>query len=470
MPRFFRHISASAFQFGLNQALGVVMFYILSRGLDRNLFGELNWALAVCLTAFSLLGAGLDVMVVKHIAAGEAPGPLLAVYHRHVGWVGAAAYVLLVAASFAFPAFFHEHLFLLGIALAKTLLFQALPYKQLAAGKERFGILMKMSIGSAAAKTAAFLYCYFTRHWDARLVVGVFIVSDLAEWLISRYEGKKLLKQAPGAGNQSYLALLKSALPQAGTVLFSSALARFDWIFIGLFVSAAKLAEYSFAYKAFEVCSLPLLAIAPLLVPAFVRGSGIDRGRLVRLELSLAWATVLWLNLLWTPVVDPLTGGMYGAVNAKTVLMLSLALPILYQNNFLWTLHFAKGGMRWILVTFACSFAVNVLGDVLLIPRWGNEGAAVAFLAAIVLQTLLYQKDILENAWWSQLLCGACAAGAALIAQQTSALWFRLVLATAVYIIGMVLTRRVRPDDLLYMSGRPQPPASVSRIQYRDDR
>lgn len=470
MPRFFRHISASALQFGLNQALGVVMFYVLSRGLDRDLFGELNWALAVSLTAFTLLGAGLDALVVKRIAAGEAAAPLLRLYHWHVGWVGAAAYALLFIASMEFPAFFHEHLFLLGIALAKTLLFQALPYKQLAAGKEKFGILMKMSVGSALAKTAAFLCCWFTRQWDVRLVMGIFIVSDLAEWLISRYEGKKLLERKPVRSVQNYLSLLKTALPQAGTVLFSSALARFDWIFIGLFVSAAKLAEYSFAYKAYEVCSLPLLAIAPLLVPAFARGAAIDRNRLIRLELSLAWATVLCLNLLWTPVVDPLTGGMYGAVNAKTIFLLSLALPILYQNNFLWTLHFAEGRLRWILVTFACSFAVNVLGDVLLIPRWGNEGAAAAFLAAIVLQTLMYQKDILENGWWTQAICALSAAGAALATAGIANVWLRLFIAGASYIIGLILTRRLRRDDLVYMSSHPQPPASVSRIQYRDDR
>ena len=49
-----------------------------------------------------------------------------------------------------------------------------------------------------------------------------------------------------------YKQLLKESLPQTGVVLITSALARFDWIFIGFMVSAIKLAEYSFAYKKFS--------------------------------------------------------------------------------------------------------------------------------------------------------------------------------------------------------------------------
>lgn len=490
MPRFFRHISASALQFGLNQALGLGLFYLLSRGLDKDRFGELNWSLAVCLTAFTLLGVGLDALVVKKIAAGDPPGPLLSLYRIHVGWVGVGAYLAVLVLSWIIPGFFHRHVFLLGIALAKTLLFWALPYKQLAAGKERFEILMKMSICSTVLKTGAVLICWWTHDWSVPLLIGIFIAGDAAEWALSRYLGRRLAHSAPSApashlaaapraasgsapaaapasrsAPSAWLLLLRESLPQAGVVLFSSALARFDWIFIGLFVSASRLAEYSFAYKAFEVSSLPLLAIAPLLVPAFARwmkGGRLtpDRERdlhqLLRGELVLAWGTVLWLNMLWVPVVDPLTAGMYGVVNVRTVFILSLCLPVLYLNNFLWTIHFAHGRLTWIFKAFAWGFALNVAGDVFLIPRYGNLGAALAFLGAIVLQTMLYQRNIREvsipSVWLSQGLCAACAGAAALGAVHLVAgVWAQVLCATAFYIIGLLLTGRVRWEDALYL-------------------
>jgi hypothetical protein len=82
----------------------------------------------------------------------------------------------------------------------------------------------------------------------------------------------------------------------------------------------------------------------------------------------------------------------------------------------------------------------------------------------------MYQKDILENGWWTQAICALSAAGAALATAGIANVWLRLFIASASYIIGLILTRRLRRDDLVYMSSHPQPPASVSRIQYRDDR
>ncbi len=48
-------------------------------------------------------------------------------------------------------------------------------------------------------------------------------------------------------------------------------MSRFDWILIGIVISSSKLAEYSFAYKIFEVSTLPLLVIAPIMIPLFTR-------------------------------------------------------------------------------------------------------------------------------------------------------------------------------------------------------
>ncbi|WP_162852724.1 lipopolysaccharide biosynthesis protein [Dinghuibacter silviterrae] len=460
MPRFFRHISASALQFGLNQALGVLLFFALSRGLSKDVFGELNWSLAVCLTGYTLLGMGLDALVVKRIASGDDPGALLSIYRAHVGWVGVGAYAGVLMLWFLFPGFFKPHLFLPGIALAKTLLFWALPYKQLAAGKERFGILMRMSIVSTVVKTAAILVCWATGNWSVPLLTGIFIAGDAAEWGVSWYLGRGLYT-ATATQRLSWVALVRESLPQAGVVLFSSALSRFDWIFIGIFVSAARLAEYSFAYKAFEVASLPLLALAPLLVPLFtrwVREMTSDRAevlhRLLRAELVMAWGTVLWLNLAWVPVVDPLTGGMYGSVNVRTIFLLSLCLPVTYLNNYLWTIHFAHGRLGWILKAFAVGFVLNVVGDVLLIPRFGNEGAAVAFLGAIFVQTLLYHKGIEEvsvpEAWGTQVLCALCVGGA-MVGTAWLTGWARLCAASLLYLVGLVLTGRIRPRDFFYL-------------------
>ena len=71
--RFTRNISANTLQLLINQFFGLVIFYALSRGLSKELFGQVNWSLAVLLTVFGVLGLGIDQVMVKKIAAGYNP-------------------------------------------------------------------------------------------------------------------------------------------------------------------------------------------------------------------------------------------------------------------------------------------------------------------------------------------------------------------------------------------------------------
>jgi O-antigen/teichoic acid export membrane protein len=253
----------------------------------------------------------------------------------------------------------------------------------------------------------------------------------------------------------NYFQLLREALPQTGVVLITSALARFDWIFIGFMVSAVKLAEYSFAYKIFEISTLPLLAIAPLLIPRFTKMfqqkdiPGDQLNFLVRIEMIIAAFIALLLNICWSPVIDDMTAGKYGIINVKTIFILSLCMPLLYLNNFLWTIYFAQGRLKMILVSFIITLVVNVTGDILLIPFFKNEGAAFAFLAACLTQTIYFIKknDIkqLENIWHPLVFCTLCA----LISGFTSKIllpgnWLMLPLAIVFYAILLFITKQMR--------------------------
>jgi O-antigen/teichoic acid export membrane protein len=397
-------------------------------------------------------------------------------------------YGVLWLCDLCWPSFFSAHYFLLGIALAKTLLFYSLPYKQLAAGREQFGVLMRMSVASNLVKAAAVVACFIFAVWSVPVMLVIFIVGDLTEWILSGYIGRKFLgapagetlwakivrakKGGRGAREavtlRDWQALIRESLPQAGVVLFSSAMARFDWIFIGLFISASKLAEYSFAYKAFEVSSVPLLVIAPLLVPFFTRTlrNGVpderrsrDLQQLLKGELILGWGVALCLNIVWNPLVDRFTGGMYGRVNTGTIFILSLCLPLQYLNNFLWTIHFAKGRLNLIFRTFLVGFVVNVAGDLLLIPAFGNEGAAVAYLAAILLQTLLYHPGIREvslgRAWVTFCFCGIGAAAAGWAAVRVgSGVLIQWTGASVFFCVFLILTAQLRLRDIGFLRSK----------------
>lgn len=391
-----KSLSANTVQLLWNQALGLTVFLLLARTLPKSAFGMLNGLLAFLLLSFGILSFGIDQLLVRKVAAGERSGAWVATALLHYGLAAFVFYALLFLAPWLVPGVPLSLLLLL--AAGKGLLFLGQPFKSACTGEERFGRLLAMSVIANGGKALGLGWLLWRGTPGLAAVVAVFALADALEALscVVLYQQGGGRLQWSGSG-QRYRRLLREAAPQLGTTVFAAALARFDWLLLAALCPATVLAEYSFAYKAFELAQLPLLAIAPLLVPRFTRmlrqGEGsADLRRLLRTELLLALGSLLLLNAAWVPVADWISGGKYGASCRGTVFLLSLALPLLYYNNFLWSLHFAEGRTALIFRLFAFTFLLNLVANLLLLPLWGKEGAAAAFVLALAAQTALYHR------------------------------------------------------------------------------
>jgi len=455
-----KNLSVNAFQLIINQLFGLVIFYILSTGLDKNSFGQINLALAVLLAVFNILSFGIDQLVIKKIAEGAHAPAILSLYIGHVAITGLVFYGLLFSGSILFPHTPYVYSLVLLIGIGKLMIFFSTPFKQAANGLERFRLLAYMSVISNFIRCCGLVILAFLHCLSVHNIILIFIGGDVTELAICIFLFKRstkiplIIKWNPAA----YKKLLFEALPQTGVVLITSALARFDWIFIGFLVSAIKLAEYSFAYKIFEISTLPLLAIAPLLIPRFTKlfqqtdVRVVDLKFLVRIEMIVAAFIGLLLNICWAPVIDTITSGKYGLVNVQTIFILSLCMPLLYLNNFLWTIYFAQGRLKMILTSFIITFLVNVAGDILLIPFFKNEGAAFAFLVACAVQTIYYLKKNtvtgLNKLWLPLVICTPCALLSGFIAKIFfNNAWTTLPISIAFYIILLFITTQIKLSD-----------------------
>ena len=395
--RLIRNVSANTFQLIINQFFGLLIFYALSKGLDKHVFGQINWSLAVLLSVFGILTFGIDQLMVKKIAAGHNRQSIFSAYLFHVIISGSLFYGLLIGIYFLSPGFISAQHLLLIIGAGKLFIFFSTPFKQLAAGLEKFTTVLYMSVVSNIIRGFGLLLLLFLDTMTVSNVLLVFIAGDLAELLACIIIARPVL-QLPlkiSWDKKFQLSLLRESLPQAGVVLFSAVLSRFDWILIGLLVSSSSLAEYSFAWKIFEVSTLPLFVIAPIMVPLFTRiftqnGSNNDPSFFLEWQVMVASFVALLLNTCWIPVIDTITDGKYGSVNSHTVFILSLSMPLLYFNNYLWTINFAKGKLKSIFSIMAVSVAVNIIGCLVLVPRYHNKGAAFAYFLTILVQTILY--------------------------------------------------------------------------------
>jgi len=403
MSRKFLHdISATSLQVAINQLFGFAIFYILSLSFSKSIFGEINWTLAVLLTSFSILSLGIDQVIIKKIAAGEDPKLMLSLYFFHVLLAGSLFYLFLLTLNFLFPLIFLKHYLLLFFGIGKLMIFFASPFKQLSNGLEKYKSLFYMSVCSNIIRGAALIVLSFFSVLNITTVIIIFIAGDFVELLLSLFITKRILKVSftSNWNKKKYFNLIKESLPQSGVVIFTSAIARFDWIFLGILASDIALADYSFAFRVFEVSTLPLLIIAPVLIPRFTKvfqsknvyskATFNDFFALLKFEIIIASLVALLLNILWVPVIDFITHGKYGSVNRYTIFLLSLSMPFIYANNFLWSINFAQGRLKMIFQIFFITFFINVSGDIILIPFFSGEGAAVAYLLAIAMQFILF--------------------------------------------------------------------------------
>src|ERR1700676_4474459 len=159
--RFFRNVSVNTFQLIINQIFGLAIFYALSKGLDKNLFGQINWSLAVLLTVFGVLTFGIDQVIVKKIAAGYNSFSLFTSYLVHVTISGGIFYGLLLISYLLFPILLPQQVFLLFIGIGKLGIFFSFPLEKLAAGLEKFCVLFMMAIAANILRGKALFILLF---------------------------------------------------------------------------------------------------------------------------------------------------------------------------------------------------------------------------------------------------------------------------------------------------------------------
>jgi O-antigen/teichoic acid export membrane protein len=383
----------------------------------------------------------------------------MSLYAFHVLFTGGLFYGILL---FGRAFFIHDnelYRLILLIGLGKLMVFLSAPLKQVSSGLERFKLLAYMLVMSNMARGTSLLILAFLHQVNIGTIIWVFIGGDVLELMVSFYLFRRyvVVPVLPAWKKAAYFSLLRESLPQVGVVLITSALARFDWLFIGFMVSAASLAEYSFAYKIFEISTLPLLAIAPLIIPRFTRLFKTDNHRqadfklLIRIELIIAGFTGLMLNMCWNPVVDSITHGRYGAVNTITIFILSLCLPFMYLNNFLWTIFFAQNKLKMIFQSFLVTFGVNVAADLVLIPLYKNEGAALAFLLACLVQVIFYLANDsvgLKGSFYKLIICTACAFFSGLAAKMLfQNPWPAGIISVIFYGLSLLITMQLKRTD-----------------------
>jgi O-antigen/teichoic acid export membrane protein len=255
----------------------------------------------------------------------------------------------------------------------------------------------------------AVVFLYLFKTFTIQNIVIGFVGTSFIELLINYYFiNKKISPQfKPILEKKAYKDFVLESLPQLGVVLFDSALARVDWILLGIFSTATITAEYSFAYKFFELSKLPLLILAPVLLTRFSKlfhsnePLTAEKQKAIQdffnLEIFISLLIPIFMICAWTDLIDLITDGKYGAVNQLIFTILAICVPLHFVINYLWTIGFVQGKLKeimWITITVSI---LNLVSNIILIPLYGSVGAAVSFLLVTTIQLLFYFLFIKQN-------------------------------------------------------------------------
>jgi O-antigen/teichoic acid export membrane protein len=378
---------------GLGRVAQFGTLALAARSLSLADFGQYGLALVVGFLLAQLSDGGLHLLVTRQLSriphsdiAAQALATKLWLSVGLAGLVGAASLLGLLAGTFALLVLACLVYSLAEFSFAVFRARAQLPYEAALVIGHRLGLLAGASLtflsgaglgGLALAHIGA-----------AGAVAGV--ASGLAGVRPGRSFDLGLLKTSAPIGLAIFLSLLA----------FKIDLPLLQW----LDGRAAEVGLYNAAYRLFEPLLLFPAAILAGVFPGLARralsevesdfGSQAAKLLLVLLGSGVLAGGLLGLNAAW------LVGWLYGqnyAPAAPTLSLLGLAVPFLFINSGLTYLLLALDRERYNLYFFAVALLVNMGANLLLIPLWSRNGAAVATLLTEVSLTSLTGLALLRT-------------------------------------------------------------------------
>ena len=390
--------------------LGFALVVVVTRGLGLGQAGALLEAVALCTIVARTTTLGTDAGLVRFVARARALGTDDAAGYLRVA-LGPVAVASVVAAgvlvAVAGPlgrAIGHDH------AADVTLFLRALgpfvPVLAVTAALESatrgFGTMVPAVVLERCARPLLQVLAVFAvlAAGGGPLAIGLgwavpslLSAVGLAAWLAASPEGGRRTSWAEARPLAA--GFWRFSGPRALSGAFAVAVLWLDVVLVGALGSAEEAAVYGATSRYVTLAAFAALAVTQAVSPAL---SGLlaadDRAGAQRLyQASTGWlVAMVWpvhlTLLLFGPVLLRLFGDGYGGGDA-VLMILSVAGLVATGVGPVDVVILMAGRSGWNLATTAVALVINVGLNIVLVPRWGVEGAAVAWAASILCTNLV---------------------------------------------------------------------------------
>lgn len=241
------------------------------------------------------------------------------------------------------------------------------------------------------------------------VVADLHLTGAMLSWAISAAfaaaAGAVLVRRLGGGFRPSWNPHLLSRALRLGVVIELSHFllilaARVDVLFVYSIAGRAPAGHYSVALTAGELVAIAASAVAFALYPRVARISDEEGYALVarasRVGLAMSAMSAAALGLL-IPILLPLAFGDDYRPSVVPAVILLIGGVLWGEQRLLARARTARGRTRLQLAAYGTTLIVMVVLDLLLIPRWGIEGAAVASVcgpaAGLFVCGVSYRRD-----------------------------------------------------------------------------
>jgi O-antigen/teichoic acid export membrane protein len=224
--------------------------------------------------------------------------------------------------------------------------------------------------------------------WPVVLANGAAaVLGALGLWLPWRWKWRREIPEAASFDEevvQKQLSWL-TVMPLGLATILTQAFHNFDTILLGAMSSVAEVGRYNSAYRVLFLILGAFWLVTSALYPKlsrFAGGAGMQKQILLGvLAVGLAGTLVALFIGLFAPFILAI---VYRSDLAATGLLrvLAFAIPMDFCVALLGTILVSRGHDRILLTATGSAAVLNILLNLVLIPRFGGMGAALATLAA----------------------------------------------------------------------------------------
>jgi len=465
-------VSKNIFWLSISRVLALVLLFIAYTQLFRYLgpydSGQYQFVLSYVLIFAIISDFGIQQFITKKMS--EDPENTKKYFQNFLGFeillsLCLYAVLLLIAYLKGFGPEVFGGIAIAGLGMAANAL--TFPFLSVMTAKQDLRKVALINfINSLVNVAIIFLAIFFKKHIvflaSVQLVFGV-IDLVLYGYFVKRYlPSPGIFESIKKLDARLVFGILKSAWPFVLLVGFSAVYNRIDVLLISQFLNFTQTGLYTAAYKFFDLLSFFPALVSHVLFPVFASLMAKQALAEVRqnlekyLRLMLAAALPLAAGgaVLAKPLIVLVAGPEFASA-APVLSVLVWAIAVLFVYIPVNSLVISQLTKKAAAIT-GINVAVNIIGNIILIPRYGIMAAAVMTVISESIQGIFYfyfvksrvtKFAFLKNFWQPAL--AAFLMAVVLWPLKEKALILTLPVGAAVYALALLVSGFVKREDIV---------------------